>query len=86
MPTFGSSLDPVERHQWLHAAELIHAASRAFAGSPTAEALTRRPSTFTLELIDGKRLARFMLLYSVGVQPQSSVTLYEVDEDYFEGH
>jgi restriction system protein len=41
---------------------------------------------FRIELIDGQRLARLMLLYSVGVQPQSSVTLYEVDEDYFEGH
>lgn len=40
---------------------------------------------FRIELIDGQRLARLMLQYGVGVQPQSSVTLFEVDEDYFEG-
>lgn len=40
---------------------------------------------FRIELIDGQRLATLMLHYRVGVQPQSNVTLYEVDEDYFEG-
>lgn len=37
-----------------------------------------------LELIDGRRLAALMVEYAVGVQPESSVTLYEVDEDFFE--
>lgn len=40
---------------------------------------------FRIELIDGQRLSSLMLQYGVGVQPQSSVTLFEVDEDYFEG-
>ena len=37
-----------------------------------------------IELIDGHRLAGLMVQYGVGVQPESTVTLYEVDEDFFE--
>jgi restriction system protein len=37
-----------------------------------------------IELIDGHRLAALMVKYAVGVQPESTVTLYEVDEDFFE--
>lgn len=35
-------------------------------------------------LIDGIRLTRLMLEYGVAVQPRKQVTLYEVDEDFFE--
>lgn len=38
-----------------------------------------------LNLFAAQGVATLMLQYRVGVQPQSSVTLYEVDEDYFEG-
>ena len=37
-----------------------------------------------IELIDGKRLAELMLRHAVGVQPKTSVTLYDLDEDFFE--
>lgn len=37
-----------------------------------------------IELIDGDRLAGLMVRYGVGVQPESTVTLYEIDEDFFE--
>lgn len=37
-----------------------------------------------IELIDGKRLAELMLRHGVGVQPKTSVTLYDLDEDFFE--
>ncbi|BDZ56208.1 hypothetical protein GCM10025870_32810 [Agromyces marinus] len=37
-----------------------------------------------IELIDGKRLAELMLRHGVGVQPDQTVTLYKVDEDYFD--
>lgn len=38
-----------------------------------------------IELIDGSRLAQLMLRHGVGVQPESIVTLYQLDEDFFEG-
>ncbi len=37
-----------------------------------------------IELIDGHRLAALMVDYGVGVQPETSVILHEVDEDFFE--
>lgn len=40
---------------------------------------------FRIELIDGRRLAELMMRHGVGVQPESVVTLYEIDEDFFEG-
>jgi restriction system protein len=40
---------------------------------------------FRIELIDGRRLAALMLRHGVGVQPESVATLYQVDEDFFEG-
>lgn len=36
-------------------------------------------------LIDGLTLTRLMLEYQVGVQPKATHTLYEVDDDFFEG-
>ena len=37
-----------------------------------------------IELIDGNRLAELLVQYGVGVQPEQSVTLYRLDEDYFD--
>lgn len=37
-----------------------------------------------IELIDGARLAALMLRHGVGVQPETVVTLHQVDEDFFE--
>jgi restriction system protein len=37
-----------------------------------------------VELIDGRRLAELMILHGVGIQPESTVTLHRVDEDFFE--
>lgn len=37
-----------------------------------------------IELIDGKRLAELMLRHGVGVQAKTTVTLYDLDEDFFE--
>lgn len=37
-----------------------------------------------IELIDGPRLADLMIKYEVGAQPEEKVTLYRLDEDYFE--
>jgi restriction system protein len=37
-----------------------------------------------IELIDGRRLARLLVDYGVGVQPESVVTLHRIDEDFFE--
>ncbi len=37
-----------------------------------------------IELIDGKRLAELLVQWGVGVQPDQSVTLYRLDEDYFD--
>lgn len=37
-----------------------------------------------IELIDGPRLARLLIDYGVGVQPEQTVTLYRLDEDYFD--
>ena len=39
---------------------------------------------FRIELIDGLRLAQLMLRHGVGVQPETTVTLYQLDEDFFE--
>lgn len=38
-----------------------------------------------IELIDGRRLAELLVSYGVGVQVEQTVTLYRLDEDYFEG-
>lgn len=38
-----------------------------------------------IELIDGRRLAELMVRHGVGVQPETVVTLHQVDEDFFEG-
>ncbi len=37
-----------------------------------------------VELIDGTRLAELMLRHGVGVQAETTVTLHELDEDFFE--
>lgn len=37
-----------------------------------------------IELIDGPRLAALMVRHAVGVRPETSVVLHEVDEDFFE--
>lgn len=37
-----------------------------------------------IELIDGARLAELLVQYGVGVQPEQSVTLYRLDEDFFD--
>jgi restriction system protein len=37
-----------------------------------------------LELVDGERIAELMIRYGVGVQEQTTVTLYRLDEDFFE--
>lgn len=37
-----------------------------------------------IELIDGKRLAELLVHWGVGVQPEQSVTLYRLDEEYFD--
>ena len=38
----------------------------------------------TIILIDGIRLTKLMLEYKVGVQPAQQLTLFQVDEDYFD--
>ena len=38
-----------------------------------------------IELIDGSLLAQLLVEYGVGVQVEETVTLYRVDEDYFDG-
>ena len=38
-----------------------------------------------IELIDGSLLAQLLVEYGVGVQVEETVTLYRLDEDYFEG-
>ena len=37
-----------------------------------------------IELIDGSRLAELLVQYGIGVQPEQSVTLYRLDEDFFD--
>jgi restriction system protein len=37
-----------------------------------------------IELIDGLRLAELLVEHGVGVQPEQSVTLYRLDEDFFD--
>lgn len=37
-----------------------------------------------IELIDGPRLAELLVRYGVGVQEEQTVTLYRLDEDYFD--
>lgn len=39
---------------------------------------------FRIELIDGARLAQLMLRHGVGVQAETTATLYQLDEDFFE--
>lgn len=38
-----------------------------------------------IELIDGERLVGLMIAFGVGVQAESTVTLYRMDEDFFDG-
>ncbi len=38
-----------------------------------------------IELIDGTRLAQLLVRYGVGVQADDTVTLYRLDEDFFDG-
>jgi restriction system protein len=37
-----------------------------------------------IELIDGARLAELLVAHEVGVQAETTATLYRLDEDYFE--
>jgi restriction system protein len=37
-----------------------------------------------IELIDGLRLAELMLHHGVGVQAETTVTVHQLDEDFFE--
>jgi restriction system protein len=37
-----------------------------------------------IELIDGGRLAELLVQYGVGVQPEQTVTLFRLDEDFFD--
>lgn len=37
-----------------------------------------------IELIDGRRLAELMVDYNVGVESETTATLYKTDEDFFE--
>lgn len=37
-----------------------------------------------IELVDGQRLAELMAQHGVGAQPETTVTLHRVDEDFFE--
>ena len=37
-----------------------------------------------IELIDGSRLAELLVQYGIGVQPEQSVALYRLDEDFFD--
>lgn len=37
-----------------------------------------------IELIDGRRLTRLMMERGVGVQPEQTVTLFRLDEDFFD--
>lgn len=37
-----------------------------------------------IELIDGRRLAQLLVTHGVGVQAEQTVTLYRLDEDFFE--
>lgn len=37
-----------------------------------------------IELIDGPRLAELLVEHGVGVQPEQTVTLYRLDEDFFD--
>ena len=37
-----------------------------------------------IELIDGRRLAQLLVTHGVGVQAEQDVTLYRLDEDFFE--
>lgn len=37
-----------------------------------------------IELIDGRRLAELLAAYGVGVQVEQTITLYRLDEDFFE--
>jgi restriction endonuclease Mrr len=37
-----------------------------------------------IELVDGARLAQLMLRHGVGVQTETTVTLHQLDEDFFQ--
>jgi restriction system protein len=37
-----------------------------------------------IELIDGARLAELLVQYGIGVQEEQTVTLYRLDEDFFD--
>lgn len=38
-----------------------------------------------IELIDGRRLSELLVAYGVGVQADQTITLYRLDEDFFDG-
>lgn len=50
----------------------------------TEEAVREAEIYKSIVLIDGIRLTKLMLEYKVGVQPQKVLTLYQIDEDYFD--
>jgi restriction endonuclease Mrr len=39
---------------------------------------------FEAVLADGARLAELLVQYGVGVQPEQTVTLFRLDEDFFD--
>ena len=51
--------------------------------SPGARAEAERINA-RIELIDGARLAELLVAYGVGVQAEQTVSLYRLDEDFFE--
>ncbi len=51
--------------------------------SPGAVAAAERVNA-RIELIDGKRLVGLMIDFGVGVQPETTVTVYRIDEDFFD--
>lgn len=52
--------------------------------SPAARSYAENTAQDRLVLIDGIQLTTFMLNYGVGVQPKQTLTLLEIDEDFFE--
>lgn len=76
---------------------LIHAFAGALLGKQGDRGVYITTSRFTqgareeaerinarIELIDGPRLAELLVEYGVGVQEEQTVTLYRLDEDYFD--
>lgn len=58
---------------------LITTSSFTKGASQEAERINAR-----IELIDGRRLAELLVAYRVGVQVEQTVSLYRLDEDFFE--